>query len=300
MKVTLLGTGMPMPDPRRRGPSQVIDVGGQLVLVDCGAGALHRLLEAGYDGTAIRRIALSHLHSDHITGLADLLWAGWVQRWWERPPPIAGPPGTAEFVRRLLDAFAYDIRVRTLEGGLEREGLEPAVEEIEEGWIARGDHWQLKGFRVEHQPVDQAFGFRLDADEGAVVISGDTRRSENLVHHAHHADLLVHEVIWRRGWKSSSPRPETRRCARWQRVLSYHTPSDELGEVAAGADVGHLVLSHIILPGGTLEDLVANVRLAFAGRLTVGEALATFDVGKYYSRASLRGLKPLQPAAPGS
>ena len=280
MKVTLLGTGMPMPDPRRRGPSQVIDVGGQLVLVDCGAGALHRLLEAGYDGTAIRRIALTHLHSDHITGLADLLWAGWVQRWWEMPPPVAGPPGTAEFVRRLLDAFAYDIQVRTLEGGLEREGLEPPVEEIEEGWIARGDHWQLEGFRVEHQPVDQAFGFRLDADDGAVVISGDTRRSENLIHHAHRADLLVHEVVWRRGMNeliAQAPDPALR--ARWQRVLSYHTPADELGEVAASAAVGHLVLSHIILPGGTLEDLVADVRLAFAGRLTVGEDLAAFDVG---------------------
>lgn len=280
MKLTLLGTGMPMPDVRRRGPSQVVETGGQLILVDCGAGALHRLLEAGYDGRPIRRIALTHLHSDHLTGLADLLWAGWTQHWWGPPPPIVGPPGTADFVRRLVDAFAYDIRVRTLEGGLRREGLEPPVEEIDEGWVARGDHWQLTGFRVDHQPVDQAFGFRIDTDEGAVVISGDTRRSENLVRHARQADVLVHEVIWRRGMEAYIAQvPDAAQRARRERILDYHTPSDHVGEVAASADVRHLVLSHIILPGGTPEDLAADVRMAFAGPLTVGEDLAAFPLG---------------------
>lgn len=280
MKVTLLGTGMPAPDPRRRGPSQVIEVDSQLVLVDCGAGALHRLLEAGYSLGALRRIAITHLHSDHITGLADLLWAGWVGDHWETPPPIAGPPGTAEFVRRLLDAFAYDIRIRTAEGGLRREGLEPAIEEIEEGWTAEGDHWRLSGFRVEHQPVDQAFGFRLDADDGSVVISGDTRRSENLIHHARHVDLLVHEVIWRPGMEkliASTPDPQVR--ARRQKVLNYHTTADDLGEVAASTGVKHLALSHLIFAGGTPDDLRADVSKTFPGRLTVGEDLATFTIG---------------------
>lgn len=280
MKATLLGTGMPAPDPQRRGPSQVIETEGQLVLVDCGAGALHRLIEAGYSGHAIRRIAITHLHSDHITGLADLLWAGWLQHWWATPPPIVGPPGTAEFVHRLIDAFAYDIHVRTAEGGLGREGLEPPVEEIEDGWTAEGDHWRLTGFRVEHEPVDQAFGFRVDADAGSVVVSGDTRRSENLVRHARDADLLIHEVVWRTGMNELiGGAPDPSRRARWERVLNYHTPADDLGEVAASADAKHLVLSHLILAGGTPDDLRADVRKAFPGRLTVGEDLASFEVG---------------------
>lgn len=271
---------MPQPDLRRRGPSQVIETGGDMVLVDCGAGTLYRLLEAGYDGTAIRRIALTHLHSDHITGLADLLWAGWTQHWWETPPPVVGPPGTAEFVRRLIDAFAYDIRIRTAETGLTREGLEPKVEEIENGWTARGDHWQLAGFRVEHQPVDQAFGYCLDAETGAVVVSGDTRRSDNLIHFARRADLLVHEVIWRTGMQRMiDAETEPMRRARWTRILSYHTPADDLGEIAASAEVKHLVLSHIIAPGGTMDDLVADVRRTYKGGLTVGEDLAVFEVG---------------------
>lgn len=255
-------------------------MGGQLVLVDCGAGALHRFIEAGYEGSAIRRIAITHLHSDHITGLADLLWAGWLQHWWSKPPPIVGPPGTAEFVHRLIEAFAYDIRVRTVEGGLTREGLEPTIEEIEDGWTAEGDHWRLTGFRVEHEPVDQAFGYRVDADTGSVVISGDTRRSENLVRHARHADLLIHEVVWRTGMNRliEGAHDPTRR-ARWERVLNYHTPADDLGEVAASADVKHLALSHLIFAGGTPDDLRADVRKAFPGSLTVGEDLATLEVG---------------------
>ena len=90
MKLTLLGTGTPIPDPARRGPSQVIEAGGELVLIDAGSGVLHRLLEAGYAAPArltmpIRQIVITHLHSDHITGLADLLWTGWIMRWWEQP-----------------------------------------------------------------------------------------------------------------------------------------------------------------------------------------------------------------------
>src|SRR5437868_3166210 len=95
-RVVLLGTGMPFPDPARRGPAQVVDADGALLWVDCGASALHRSAEAGLDGRRVRAVALTHLHSDHITGLADLLWAGAIYRWWSSPPPVVGPPGTRE------------------------------------------------------------------------------------------------------------------------------------------------------------------------------------------------------------
>jgi ribonuclease Z len=103
VKLTLLGTGTPIPDVTRKGPSQVIEAGTSLVVVDTGRGCVDRLLEAGYGaqgGRALKMplaaIALTHLHSDHLTGLPDLLWAGWVMRWWERPPVLIGPPGTAD------------------------------------------------------------------------------------------------------------------------------------------------------------------------------------------------------------
>jgi ribonuclease Z len=286
MKLTLLGTGSPLLDPDRRGPAQVIEEGGGLVLIDCGSGVAHRLAEAGYaprgNGLVrppIRRIALTHLHSDHVMGLPDLLWTGWVLRWWDEPPPIAGPPGTAALVQGLLDAFAYDIRVRLAGDQYRRNGPASRVDEVEEGWTVDGDGWRLRAFRVDHAPVDQAFGYRMEAGGGAIVVSGDTRPSDNLVRHAWGADLLVHEVYWRRGAlrlreRLSDPDELFRRTT----IENYHTSSEEVGEVAARTEVKHLVLSHLILRGGSPADLLADVAPDFARPITVGSDLQTFVV----------------------
>ena len=280
MKLTLLGTGSPIPDPERRGPSQVVEVGDQLLLVDAGSGVVHRLLEAGYGRPALQRIAITHLHSDHIVGLPDLLWTGWIMEWWREPPPIVGPPGTAEILRRLEQAFAYDIAVRHRADRFRREWQPPRVEEIGEGWAAEGDGWRLTGFRVEHEPVDQAFGFRLDADAGSVVISGDTRPSENLVRHAQGTDLLVHEVYWRRGAEArlaAIADPDARMRAR--SIDHYHTHSEDVGTIAARAEAKHLILSHILFRGGTPRDLMEDIAPHFPRPVTVGADLQTLVVG---------------------
>lgn len=278
--VTLLGTGYPSPDPLRRGPSQVLTTDSGLIVVDAGAGSLHRFIEAGFALSDIQRIALTHLHSDHITGLASILWAGWIHEKWSRPLALIGPAGTREFVENLLDAFSYDIRQRTAEFGLDRALLEPDVTEVTDGARFETLDSRLTAFRVDHGPVDQAFGYRLDSSGGSIVISGDTRRSDNLIAHARGADLLVHEVIWRTGMERRiAGAPEERR-ARLRLVLSYHTPADEVGHVAAQAGVGHLILSHLILAGGTINDVVGDARLGWHGQLTIGEDLMTFKVAE--------------------
>lgn len=281
MKLTLLGTGTPTPDPKRRGPSQVIESGDQLILVDCGAGALHRLVEAGYNRPAIKRIAFTHLHSDHVTGLADVLWAGWVGRWWAEPPVIAGPKGTAQFVERLISAYEYDIGVRMQGDRLSRETLVPRVEEVEEGWTAEGSDWRLSAFRVDHEPVDQAFGFRIDEGASSLVISGDTCASENLVTRSQDVDLLVHEVYWAQGFRQRIEQTtDADMVARFKTIAGYHTPSDAVGKIGAAAAARHLVLSHVILAGGTPEALLGDVSSDYRGDLTFGEDLLTFEIGR--------------------
>jgi ribonuclease Z len=279
MKLTLLGTGTPIIDPSRRGPSQVIETGSDLILVDCGSGAAHRLLEAGYGRPRLSRIALTHLHSDHVTGLPDLLWAGWVLRWWERPPVVSGPPGTRALVEGLLSAFGYDIRVRRQGEKLSLEALSPEVEEIDDAWSREGPDWRLTAFRVDHEPVDEAFGFRIDEESVSIVISGDTRPSENLERCATDTDLLVHEVYWARGSREERSRmsdPEA--IARRLVVEGYHTSSEEVGKVAANANARHLVLTHLLFRGGGPADLETDARAAFGGRLTVGSDLQSFEV----------------------
>jgi ribonuclease Z len=277
MKLTLLGTGTPGANPQRRGPSQVIESGGELVLIDCGATVAHRLVEAGYARRPIRQLAITHLHSDHITGLADLLWAGWVGRWWDRAPQIAGPPGTKEFVEYLIKAYSYDIAVRTLTPGGEgllREWLVPEVLEIEEGWQSSGSDWQIAAFTVDHVQVKDAFGFRMDGPGGSIVISGDTRRSENLIEQSQGADLLVHEVIRIPPTTISDPFA----AARWEAVNAYHTASTEVGKIATDAGAKHLVLSHLVIREGTPEDLRSDIEPDYKGPLTVGEDLMTFEL----------------------
>ncbi len=287
MKLTLLGTGTPIPDPARRGPGQVVEVGDSLLLVDCGSGVVHRLIEAGYRREvrgpvrpAIACIALTHLHSDHIVGLPDVLWTAWIMRWWDAPPPVVGPPGTARLVAGLLEAFAYDVRVRMAGERLQRAWLVPPVVEVEEGWRMEGDGWRLSAFRVDHAPVDQAFGFRVDADAGSVVISGDTRASENLIRHAQGADLLVHEVYHKQAALAlSRTLTDPDAIARRQTILSYHTPSDEVGKVALRAEVGRLVLTHLLLYGADPDALRAEVERDFPRPVIVGADLQTFTIG---------------------
>ena len=286
MKLTVLGTGVPVPDPHRRGASQVIEVGDSLIIVDCGRGAADRFVEAGFvapDRRSLVRplhtIALTHLHSDHVTGLADLLWAGWVMRWWQRPPILVGPPGTARMIHHLMEAFAYDIDVRTRGESSRREELVPRVIEVEDGWNNERDEWRLTSFRVDHAPVDQAFGFRIDTGSGSMVISGDTRYSENLIHYAQGVDILVHEVYSRLGMEQrrrlSSTEP--RQQALVHTISSYHTPSNDVGKVAALADAKRLVLSHVLLGhGGTVDDILSDVTDDYGGPASVAADLQSF------------------------
>ena len=274
-RVVLLGTGMPSPDPVRRGPAQVVEAEGGLLLVDCGASALHRMVEAGLDGRRIRQIAFTHLHSDHITGVPDLLWAGAIYRWWTTPPPVVGPPGTREFLTRLIDAFAYDLRVRSFD----RDRVLPEVTEFDDGWTREVDPFRLVAFRVEHGRVDQAFGFRIDLSDGSVAISGDTSRSENLMRQAQGVDVLVHEVISRTGVDGRiAQAPDDRTRERLRGMLASHTPADELGRIAANAGARHLILSHINSLGRPGEEMVAEAQRGYDGKVTLGEDLMAVEL----------------------
>jgi ribonuclease Z len=278
MKLTLLGTGCPVPSLRRRGPSQVVECGDDLIMIDCGAGTLHRLLEAGYLGKSLSYILFTHLHSDHVTGLMDVLWAGWIRR---KMPVVYGPPGTQHFIEHMIESMAYDARVRGGERGPVRRG--PEAFEFEEGWSIEGGDWRLSTFRVDHQPVDQAFGFRIDQGSSSLAVSGDTRPCENLVRHARDVDVLVHEVSLAKGLQP--PAGGYRDAAEQQRtelLRNYHTSSEVVGKIATEAGARHLVLSHIYTGRVTEDnpkDFITDVTPHYAGKLTVGEDLMTFDVG---------------------
>jgi ribonuclease Z len=270
MKVTLLGTGCPPPNPRRRGPATLLAAGEARLLVDAGSGVAAQLQQAGLRVADLQRVLLTHLHSDHVIDLGHLVLTRWIVGQ-NAPLEVHGPAGTRAHVERLLALWAWDIEVRRAHMR-DREPPRVAVTEIREGVVLRDDGLTVTAFEVEHEPVKPAFGFRFDGAGRSVAISGDTRPCENLVRHARDVDLLVHEctdaahVAWSPGcgWPT--------RAEKVRDLAAYHTSPDQVGEIAARAGAGALVLTHL-MPGSDPADLAARAARNFAGRVVVGEDL---------------------------
>ncbi|HYK10616.1 MAG TPA: MBL fold metallo-hydrolase, partial [Gemmatimonadales bacterium] len=192
-KVVLLGTGFPRPDPNAWGPATAVVVGDRVFLVDAGVGVERRMAAAHLPINGPTALFITHLHSDHTLGLADLILTSWVM---QRPGPLHafGPPGLQPMVDHLMAAYSIDLKVRT--EGLEHETLDKSrviVQEIQPGVIYDSAGVKVTAFRVDHGPLT-AFGYRFDTPGRVVVISGDTRPSEELVKASQGADVLVHEV----------------------------------------------------------------------------------------------------------
>jgi ribonuclease Z len=270
MKVTLLGTGCPPPNPARRGPATLVTLGSERLLVDAGSGVAVQLQRAGMRVLDLRRVFLTHLHSDHVIDLGHLVLTRWIVGV-NAPLEVCGPRGTREHVDRLLALWEWDVQVRRAHMH-EREPPRVAVTEIEEGVVHEGGGITVTAFTVEHEPVKPAFGFRLDGGGRSVVLSGDTRPCENLVRHAGSVDLLIHECteMTHTHWAPGCGWPT--REAKVRDLAAYHTSPDEVGEVARRAGARALVLTHL-MPGSDPADLAARAARSYTGRVMVGEDL---------------------------
>lgn len=208
MKITLLGTGTPTPSLRRMGASHLVEIADDVILLDHGPGAHHRLLEAGRGAVDVTHLFFSHLHYDHCVDYGRLVLTRWDQAGGIIPElEVYGPPGTAAFSGRLFDAdgaYALDIRARTeLEaslgyyrargGTLPRPRPLPAITELRSTDTLETDHWRLTVAPVPHaQPVLACYAYRFDTDAGSLVYSGDAAPSPALTELATECDVLIH------------------------------------------------------------------------------------------------------------
>ena len=192
IKVTLLGTGTPRPMIERFGASILVQAGKENLLFDAGRGCTIRLWQLGVPLKDVNRLFLTHLHSDHTVGIPDLWLTGWI---FDRAEPLEvwGPKGTGQMMAGLRQAYAYDVKVRSNFGN-SRVGAEIRAHDIHEGVVYEANGVKVTAFLVDHGNVKPAFGYRVDYGGHSVVLSGDTRPSENLVKHAQGVDVLVHEV----------------------------------------------------------------------------------------------------------
>lgn len=284
MILTLLGTGCPVVSLERAGPAQLVSLGGRHLLIDCGSQVTQRLLAAGVPGKAVDALLLTHLHSDHLVDLFQLVISSWHQGR-ERPWRVFGPPGTRRYVEGLMALWQPELAQRIAhERRPSTVGLEVEVEEIAAGWQLDLDGLVTTAFDVEHRPVKHAFGFHCAGGGRRLVVSGDTRRCAALIDAAQGADLLLHEVFVHRDMPVVAG---VRSAETVANVAAYHTLSTEVGKIAAEAGVKALCLTHIVPPAAGRAALLAEVMADFAGPTILGEDLMRIDLA---SRQVTHGL----------
>ena len=280
MSVTLLGTGAPPPRMDRFGPSTLVEIGEEKFVFDCGRGVAQRLLQLGVPFTSVDRLFLTHLHSDHLVGIPDLYLTGWI---FGRQIPfrVWGPKGTQQMMNHLQQAFQADIHIRRdLDEEFSAEGIKVVTQEIQEGVVYEEKGVRIIAFDVDHCPVKPALGFRIEYEGKSVVLSGDTKFSENLIRFADGADLLVHEVCAPENMRDLVRRFNPARAETTERIIDHHTTPEQAGEIFSRTRPKLAVYSHIVGPPNSDDELLAGTKSTYSGVFKIGEDLMTIDVGE--------------------
>jgi ribonuclease Z len=273
LRITLLGSGVGPPvNLMQYGPSTLIEAGGKRLLFDCGRGATLRLAQAGIPIRSVSMLFLTHLHSDHVVQIPDLFLSGWVgQPGRMTPLRVWGPEGTASMMANLERAFEFDIHMRRdVDEMLSPVGITVQSHDITEGIVLDEDGVRVTAFVVDHEPVKPALGYRVDYRGHSVVLSGDTRVSENLIKFARGVDVLVHEAI-----DPDFLRANAGDRAIAERVIAHHTTGEEAGRVFTRVAPRLAVYSHA--PGR--KELIEQTRRTYSGPLQGAEDLLRIDVG---------------------
>lgn len=282
-QIVMLGTGTPIPDPDRSGPAVAIIVDSVAYLFDAGAGVVRRAAAAGRNGVKafaprapngqpsprFDRVFLTHLHSDHTLGLADVIFTPWIQGR-VGPLDIYGPPGTKRLVDGILDGNADDIAERThASGGPSMNGWKAAVHEIAEGEVFHDSRITVSAFAVPHGDWKYAFGYRIQSPDRTIVISGDTRPNDVVARQCNGCDVLIHEVYSTSGFATIPPLRQIYHA-------HAHTSATQLGDEATQARPKLLILTHQLFFGASDETLLAEVRSHYSGRVVSAKDLDIF------------------------
>jgi len=292
-RVTVLGSGSPLPSVTRFGPSIMVQAGKETLLFDAGRGVSQRMWQARVPLNRMDALFITHLHSDHIVGIPDLWLTGWlIGDYGRRSTPfrVWGPAGTRELMDGIQAAYRRDIEMRTADQKLPKDGIAVEVTEFKEGVIYDRNGVKVTAIEVDHGPIiTPAFGFRVDYDGRSVVISGDTRGSDNLVRHAKGTDLLLHNVVTARdGLIEKSPAVKN--------VLSRLAAPEDAGNVFTRAAPRLAAFYHFVFqsspefPPVTEQEIIDTTRRTYAGPLVLSEDLMAFVITR-------EGVRVVQPPA---
>ena len=272
MVVTLLGTGTPRPQAERGSAAVLVEAGTQKLLFDAGRDVARRIYQLGLDYNTVDKIFITHLHYDHIIGLPDLMLSGWV---FQRTNPIRlwGPDGSKDYVEHIQKAYRTDIDLRKQHTNLPAEGIRVEVQEITAGVVYTKEDLTVKAILVDHGVVKPAFGYRIDYKGRSLVISGDTRYSEQIVKHTKGVDLLIHEI-------ADANETLLKNNSRLRGVMDYHTRPSELNRLLRQTRPRQTVLVHALIFGKKYSDVLSEIKSNYEGEVMFGEDLTAFDIGE--------------------
>ena len=285
-RVTLLGTGTPIPSAERFGPCTLVEAGDRKFLIDAGRGAVIRLSQLQVPIGRIDVQFLTHFHSDHTSGIPDVWLTGWLTSDFGRrssPYRVIGPCGTKRLIENLERAYADDIKIRHADEKLPLAGVATDVTEFDrDGVVYDEGGVRVIAFEVDHGDVIKpCYGYRFEYGGRVAVLCSDTRYNTNVIKYGSGADLLVHEV--------ASARAELMSEARIGRIIGHHTSPYDAGRVFAQLFSLVAANTHLVLQGSenipppTIDEVAAESRQTYKGPLFVGEDLMAFEIGDVVS-----------------
>jgi ribonuclease Z len=293
MHVVLCGTGSPLPDANRASACTAVIAGGQLVVIDVGPGSWRKLAVANLPQQALRAVLLTHFHSDHIGELGEAMTQSWIAGR-KQPLDIYGPPGVERIVAGFAQAYAQDVAYRVAhhsEQHLPRAAAGTVARPIKlkrdeiAALVFEREGLKVTAFKVAHDPVKPAYGYRLEYKGRVVVISGDTAKSDNVAKHAAGADLLIHDVLAKNVLELAAGNFErqgdARRAKLARDITTYHASPLEVAEIAAKANVETLIFTHLVpAPNSPLieQAFTRGVSEVFKGKVVIGKDGLRFDL----------------------
>lgn len=272
--VTLLGTGTPGPRSNRFGASTLVQAGGLNLIFDAGRGNTTRIHQSGLTAGKIDATFLTHFHSDHVNGLADLFLTSYITVPYiggrKTPFQLYGPPGTQQLADGVLMAHQWDIDTRILDEQVPAEAVKIDVHEADEGVIFDQNGVTVTVFPVHHgDNIANAVGYRVDYGDKSVLLSGDTTFDENIMKFGKDTDLVIHEV----GMATA----ELQQQESTARVLAHHTSPEDVGRVFTEAAPDYAVYTHLVMMGNPpIEELIQRTRTTYDGPLVIGSDLMRF------------------------
>ncbi len=273
MEIILTGTGTPIPDPNRAGPSTLVKAGDTQILVDAGRGVVMRLAGAATGPPALDAVLITHLHSDHVCALNDVITTHWVMSQEQATLRIFGPVGTEEFVRRQMHALEPDIAYRTEHHNFLEHGPQLAVTDLEPGDTFSINDVMVSTAATEHSPVKPTIGFRLEHDGSIAALVGDTLPCDGVDELARDADAYVQTAL-RRDILEPIPVQGV------QDILEYHSGVVDAAQTAARVGAMRLVLTHMVPAPQPADypDWIAHAAAHFDGEVIIGDDLTSVTI----------------------